>query len=460
MNSNPRILAEAYQRNNQNLTKAAREVGICRDTARDRLVKAGVIDVDARRKSKGTKRPLSESVSSVLQLDKLSSDAVRGVLQTGKFTVLELCEKLNARPGDVRTVLVEMEGVKRDGDRFWIDRPEPTINIRHDAQAAALEEELALYKKRYAAALKEVQEAQALLKAQASLGQDAVRAITPPREKSKGEATAIVIGSDWHCGAIVRPATVNYLNEYNVDIFQERAERFFLNSAKLVNKEQRDVGINHLLFGLLGDLIENSLHDELIEEQTHSPIEQMQIAESAIKAGLDYWLTTDIEYITVVTAPGNHGRLTEKMRAATNFKNSLEMLLYRSLAAHYRNESRIRFQISDGYFNYYDIYGETIAFHHGDAIRYGGGIGGISIPLRKFLHRAQAQRRFTMSVNGHFHTERVEDDFMINGSLVGPTAYGMKLGFAPERPQQIFRLLDKEHRWTAYFPILVKEGAR
>jgi hypothetical protein len=42
----------------------------------------------------------------------------------------------------------------------------------------------------------------------------------------------------------------------------------------------------------------------------------------------------------------------------------------------------------------------------------------------------------------------------VNGSLIGPTAYGLKLGFAPERPQQLLRFLDSERGWTGAFPVL------
>ena len=31
-----------------------------------------------------------------------------------------------------------------------------------------------------------------------------------------------------------------------------------------------------------------------------------------------------------------------------------------------------------------------------------------------------------------------------DGSLIGPTAYGLKFGFAPERPQQLLRCIDSE----------------
>ena len=42
----------------------------------------------------------------------------------------------------------------------------------------------------------------------------------------------------------------------------------------------------------------------------------------------------------------------------------------------------------------------------------------------------------------------------MNGSLIGPTAYGLKLGFAPERPQQLMRFIDSQRGFTISAPIL------
>ena len=49
------------------------------------------------------------------------------------------------------------------------------------------------------------------------------------------------------------------------------------------------------------------------------------MAQNSIASGIAYLLKeTDLETIYLPTAPGNHGRLTEKMRPATNWKNSLK----------------------------------------------------------------------------------------------------------------------------------------
>jgi hypothetical protein len=282
--------------------------------------------------------------------------------------------------------------------------------------------------------------------------------VKPPKSNGGGgEAVAVVVASDWHMGAIVRPNTVNFLNEVNPDITAKRIEKFFHAVVKLTKKEQAHVKIKTLVLALIGDFIENHIHIELMEDSTLSPIEQMMAVQNCIVGGIQYILANTELNLVVPTCSGNHGRTTDKTRASTEYKNSFEQLMYWNMAKFFAGNKRVKFQVADGYFNYVDVYDHKLRFHHGHSCKFGGGIGGLMIPLRKFTHRANQQVFADTSICGHFHTLLMDYDVMVNGSLVGPSAYGMRLGFPPERPQQIFRLLDSKRGWTMSAPILVAE---
>jgi hypothetical protein len=45
----------------------------------------------------------------------------------------------------------------------------------------------------------------------------------------------------------------------------------------------------------------------------------------------------------------------------------------------------------------------------------------------------------------------------VNGSLIGLSAYGYKIGFKPERPSQAFTLLDEKRGFTIKIPIFADE---
>jgi len=114
----------------------------------------------------------------------------------------------------------------------------------------------------------------------------------------------------------------------------------------------------------------------------------------------------------------------------------------------------VQFTISDGNLLYYNVVTEKTRFHHGDAIKYGGGVGGITIPLQKWIYRQDQGIKADHTFLGHFHQLTMGQNWSVNGSLIGPTAYGMKLGFAPERPQQLLRCIDSERGFTISAPIL------
>jgi hypothetical protein len=114
------------------------------------------------------------------------------------------------------------------------------------------------------------------------------------------------------------------------------------------------------------------------------------------------------------------------------------------------------FRMPTGYFNYLDILGKSVRFHHGDGIMYRGGIGGVHIPLRKAIAQWNKARRVDLDVMGHWHTRETSKDYVINGSLIGYNEYaqGIKADF--ERPQQSFFIIHPRYGKTAEFPIILE----
>ena len=280
-------------------------------------------------------------------------------------------------------------------------------------------------------------------------------AILLPSMAAVSTSVPIMLCSDWHCGAVVRPESVNGLNEFDVGIFHQRAQGLFRNALKVVNMVRSSVTVTEMVVWLGGDLIDNWLHPEQVQQQELSPTQQLIECERAIVAGLGYLLEHgDFERIIVPCSHGNHGRTTQKMQAGNSHATSYEWLMYQSLKRHFRNEPRIAWQVANGYVTYVTVLGQVVRFHHGDACRYQGGIGGLTIPLTKWIHRADAAIRADHTFQGHFHQLTLGPNWSVNGSLIGPTEYGLKLGFAPERPQQLMRFIDSQRGFTISAPIL------
>jgi hypothetical protein len=128
--------------------------------------------------------------------------------------------------------------------------------------------------------------------------------------------------------------------------------------------------------------------------------------------------------------------------------------MYAALAAHFRNEPRVEFLVAMGYHSYVELYGKTIRFHHGHAINYGGGVGGITIPVKKAIANWQRGRKADLDCFGHFHQFMDGGTFIANGSMIGYNAFALQIKAEFEKPKQAFFLWDKTRGKTVTAPIL------
>jgi hypothetical protein len=275
--------------------------------------------------------------------------------------------------------------------------------------------------------------------------------------RTAGQAAAIVQASDWHVEERVDPSTIGWRNEYNPDIAEARARAYFQNTLKIIRGLRQNVTIDRLIFGLQGDLLSGYIHEELEESNYLSPIEALQFIKRLILGGLKLWKEDgEFKEILVVTNFGNHGRTTKKIRVSTGHRNSYEWLAFADMATTMAGDGVVRWQLTNSYFNTVRCFDQTLRFHHGDAVKYGGGIGGLTIPLLKYIARSNHQQPADADFIGHFHQlmpySRAHR-FGVNGSLIGFNAYAQRIGASPEPPLQSFHLLDAEKGFTVSTPI-------
>jgi hypothetical protein len=275
----------------------------------------------------------------------------------------------------------------------------------------------------------------------------------------KQEATYVMIASDWHMGERVRPAAVGGRNEYDPAIAEARAETYFRRQLKMLGAARAGWSIDDAVLWLGGDLMTGYIHEEYEEENFLSPVEEALLVHATFIRGIDALLARGgLRRLLIPTSCGNHGRTGRKIRISTYAKNSYEWMVYQLLARHYANEPRVEFRIAHGYHNIVDLYGFKIRFHHGDALRYGGGIGGLGVPLNRRMGRqAQAGENVNLDVIGHFHQFQGGLGYVVNGSLIGWNAYAEWLGVRYEEPTQASFVVDSRYRVvSALSPILVR----
>ena len=296
-----------------------------------------------------------------------------------------------------------------------------------------------------------------------SINEEPILPVLRKDESYKGsEATAISCLSDVHFEEKVDPAVVYEVNEYNPDIAAKRLEVYFTSLLSMIRKERQNVPIKKLVLGLLGDMITGYIHEELMEDNWLSPTEATMGVRSCLMAGIKMLAEEgDLEEIVIPCCKGNHGRTSVRKKYSTGYKNSYEWMLYHDMKKIFEDWggfNNLTWHIPKSELTYVDVYDKKLRFGHGDHFRFIGGVGGVAVPLMKWLYRSNSftKVRADMTFIGHWHQQlKPASNCFINGAVIGYNSYAAGLGFIPEPPMQIFSLLDSERGFTINTPILL-----
>jgi hypothetical protein len=288
--------------------------------------------------------------------------------------------------------------------------------------------------------LKELQLTQDRFNAALSLKGPLQPPIIEQRKGLKHQATAVALASDWHVEETVDARAVNGRNEYNLQIADQRVTAYFQGIEWLLRHHRHSMEIDTLVLWLGGDLMTGYIHEELEESNALSPTQTVLWLMERLVAGIDF-LKARIN-LEVVCSYGNHGRTTKKRRISTGAHNSYEWMMYKLLAQRYAGDKKVNFTVADGDHLYLDIYQWTLRFTHGDNFQFGGGVGGLAVPVSRGVQRLESFRHADITCLGHFHQQKDFGDIVVNGSMIGYNPYAISINAGFEPPQQAFFLMD------------------
>jgi len=324
-----------------------------------------------------------------------------------------------------------------------------------DAEAAKLRSEVASLRGRYKAALSAIDAERARADRLAGLAGITARKLPAKAGKrTRHQATMVVLLSDWHVEERVDPRTVNGLNSYDLDVADRRIEELSERIAILLEHERRMARIDRVVLWAGGDFLSGHIHDDTAELAQLAPLAATRWAGERLRGLIDA-VAADAREVIVATSSGNHGRSTEKLRIGTEMDHSFEQNLYLTLSASERLKN-VRWQVGEGYLNVLDLDGFRVRFHHGHAIRYGGGVGGISIPTNKANAAWDAIDKVDLTCFGHWHqfSWQRAGRYVSNGSLIGHSAYATRIKASYEPPCQACVVIDHgRHEVTKALPI-------
>jgi len=330
---------------------------------------------------------------------------------------------------------------------------EATAAIASDRAIRKAGAESEHYKKLYKQAIKDLDDAQAREDAWLQIHDHrAPIKIRPQFKDSIDEAVGVLMLSDIHFEERVDPNTVNNQNEYNPDIARKRLAKFRESAMALVRKERTLARIKKLVLWFGGDMVTGFIHEELRETNWLHPLEAVQQVRVELVNILGFLLDHGgFDEIAVVCNYGNHGRTTEKMRISNAHRTSYEWMMYRDIAAQFSKEKRTKFLIADGYLEHIHAFDYLLRVHHGDGLKYGGGIGGLTVPLYRKVAGLNQTIRADWDILGHFHNLMYLPRATVNGSVIGYSPYAVKRCNSPmEAPQQAFFLVAKGHGPTCF----------
>lgn len=351
--------------------------------------------------------------------------------------------------------------------KIEIEQTEERSDLQVRRQARKSKRELSLYKKREKEYQQEIDRLEEMVAIAADLNRDTEkynRIKIKTREKGAvREGTAVLLYSDIHPEEVITPDTVSGLNEFNPEIARERilklieGTRWTLETAR-ASHGRAGYKIRDFVLALLGDLISNTIHPDLAESVAMGPADAVNFVMDLIQMVIDALLEDKhLETIYVPACLGNHDRMTPKNRHQTKAQNSLATIVYAFLRRLYRDEPRVQFDIARGNMVYSEIYGKTIRWTHGDDIRYNGGVGGLTIPMNKAIDAWNKSIYAHLTCSGHFHTILNMTNCVVNGSIIGYSAFAQAIKAVFEPAAQAMFILDPERGKRFFTPVQVQE---
>jgi len=330
------------------------------------------------------------------------------------------------------------------------------LDVARDASNSRLRDELASLKRKYDASLKQLDAEKAAVANLTALSDVAPKKIVRSRPRGKRpEATAVLILSDWHVEEEVRPETCRNLNHFTLAIADRRIKQLVQRASMLIEHEKHLTGIRRIVVAALGDFITGHIHDDLVEVTQLAPLAATRWAGERLGGVID--AMSEIAPVLVATASGNHGRSTKHPRMATENDHSFEQHLYLTMAGQEKRKN-VEWQVGEGYLNNINLDGFIVRAHHGHAIRFGGGVGGLTIPANKAISNWNQAQRADLDIFGHWHCfSWLPYRFVANGCLIGHNAFADRIKAEYQPPSQSLVIIDHDHgRVTKVLPIFLK----
>lgn len=267
------------------------------------------------------------------------------------------------------------------------------------------------------------------------------------RVNRKREHMPELFTSDFQVGEVVRASETEAGYGYSTDIFRQRYRRM-IDTVDYLAHHHGGNGWQYpgIIYLRGGDTIDGAIHPEDAGEQTHTPLQCVELVFEEESAGIEK-LAKSFGKVEVKTpgSAGNHDRSNLKPVSKKAFAHNYDRLIHKMLVNHFRKDKRVTFQTSESFDIRYKIYDQNILLTHGDRMSAGGGtgfIGPIANILKGWQKVTMEQAALGHAVHqlrtGHFHTPFWTPYGWANGCMPGYSEFAKSFRMRPTPPMQLF----------------------
>ena len=296
--------------------------------------------------------------------------------------------------------------------------------------------------------------------------------LTPKRltKEHKVAGVPVAIWSDWHLGERVSAEEVNGINEFNMEIAEQRIRLLVERTKDLCFRHMTGADYPGIVVNVLGDLVSGELHPELAATDEDEILPTILFARDMLVAALSE-LADTFGRVYVPTAFGNHGRVFDRKPRAKRYVYRNADWLIMCLVERYfteKGDDRVVFQIPATGESFYRVYDHRYMAVHGDdlGVRGGDGIIGAIGPIMRGeiktrTSNAQMGRDFDTLLMGHWHQQLWLPRAIVNNTLKGFDEYARRMLRAiPTPPSQALWFTHPKHGITARWEIYLggREG--
>ena len=286
------------------------------------------------------------------------------------------------------------------------------------------------------------------------------------RSKSGKAQSAVLLLTDTHVGAVVKPSQTLGFGGYDFDTFLRRL-KFLEGGVESILSDHVSTDVPELVICMGGDMLHGALSHGVEAGQVNTLFQQYFGAGHALAQFLRA-VSRLVPKVRIHTAVGNHTRWQNQKKMPTdNRYSNLDQMLYVYTQALTKELKNVTWNLDAQPFAIFDVQGFRFHLSHGDNLR--GGDKALGIPnhsvgrlisstTQLFGKHGEVAPHYYLT--GHLHRSislpHARGSVIVNGGFPGLDGFGLSAGFAPVDPSQTLFFVHPVYGKTAHFDIQLK----